>query len=82
MADKEPRAIAERLVYRRPERMLNVRVANHKPRFSPGDPVELSLAVTNERGEPTAAALGVSVAADSLFKLSTTNCPRCRRISF
>ena len=72
---KEPRAIAERLVYRRPERMLNVRVADHKPRFSPGDPVELSLAVTNERGEPTAAALGVSVAADSLFKLLDDELP-------
>ena len=71
----ELRAIAERLVYRRPERSLNVRVANHKPRYSPGDPVELSLAVTNERGEPTPAALGVSVAADSLSKLIDDELP-------
>ncbi len=71
----DPRAVAERLVYRRPERMLKVSVGEHKPRYSPGDPVELSLAVTNERGEPTPALLGVSVAADSLYKLIDDELP-------
>lgn len=74
-ATSSPRAVAERLVYRRPERVLNVRVGEHKPRYSPGDPVELPLFVTNERGEPAAAALGVSVAADSLFKLIDDELP-------
>jgi hypothetical protein len=68
-AAKAPKAVAERLVYRRPERALNIRIADHKPRYSPSDPVELSLAVTNERGEPTPAVLGVSVAPDSLLKM-------------
>ncbi|HKD37624.1 MAG TPA: autotransporter-associated beta strand repeat-containing protein, partial [Pirellulales bacterium] len=72
---RQPRAIAERLVYRRAERALTVRIGDHKPRYSPGDPVELSFAVTNERGEPTPAALGVSVAADSLFKLIDDEIP-------
>jgi autotransporter-associated beta strand protein len=74
-AAKAPKSVAERLVYRWPERALNVRIADHKPRFSPGDPVELSLAVTNERGEPTPAVLGVSVAPDSLLKMIDDEIP-------
>ena len=38
-----PQPVAERLVYRRPDHKLQVRVADHHERYSPGEPVQMSL---------------------------------------
>src|SRR5206468_1736746 len=75
-ASRLPEPIAERLVYRRPGRMLNVKLADHPEHYAPGDPVKLSLQVTNERGEPTPAALGVAVVDDAIFKLLDDETPK------
>ena len=56
-----PKPVAERLVYRRPARTLNVRVVGLRKRYAPGDKVDLSLVATNEKGQPVPAVLGVSV---------------------
>ncbi len=74
--DSGAQPIAERLVYRRPARILNVKVEEHSDRYAPGDPVKLSLLVTNEVGKPTPAVLGVSVVDDAIFKLLDDETPK------
>jgi len=69
-AAKPPKAIAERLVYSRPQRKLRVQVADHSEGYSPGDPVELSLIVSDESGKRVPAVLGVAVVDDSLLKMA------------
>jgi hypothetical protein len=61
-----PRLAAERLVYRRPTQMLSVRVSGMKPRYAPGENVDLSLQAVNEKDEsvPAAFAMAVAEAAD------------------
>jgi alpha-2-macroglobulin-like protein len=81
-----PKPIAERLVYRRPARKLNVQAtaagqagasgqAGKLPHYAPGDKVDLSLSVTDESGAPTAAALGVAVVDDALLNLADDHAP-------
>ncbi len=66
-----PRPIAERLVYRKLDRRLQVRLADHREHYAPGDQVDLSIMCTNESGEPVkSSVLGVAVVDDSLLKLA------------
>lgn len=71
-----PRPLAERLVYRRPARKLNIALADHSAEYSPGEKAQLSLIVTDERGRPRPAALGVSVVDDALLNLADDKSPR------
>lgn len=57
-----PEPLAERIVYRRPGRKLNVQMLGAEKHYSPGESVELSLLVTDEAGQPVPAALGISAA--------------------
>ncbi|MBU4400630.1 MAG: hypothetical protein KKE86_15010, partial [Planctomycetes bacterium] len=57
-----PEPLAERIVYRRPGRKLNVRMLGAEKHYSPGESVELSLLVTDETGQPVPASLGISAA--------------------
>ena len=61
-----PQVAAERLVYRRPAQKLNVAVTGLHKQYAPGQKVELSLSVTNEKGQPAPAALDVAVADNAL----------------
>jgi uncharacterized protein YfaS (alpha-2-macroglobulin family)/uncharacterized membrane protein len=70
-----PQPIAERLVYRRLDKKLTVRAAEHQEKYSPGEKVKASLVVTNEKGEPTPATLGVSVVDDALLNLADDKSP-------
>ena len=70
-----PQPVAERLVYRRASQKLNVQVADQRPLHRPGEPVELSLTITNEKGEPTPAVLGVSVVDEALLNLADNPAP-------
>ena len=66
-----PRPLAERLVYRKPQRKLNVAIADASSRYSPGDSVQLNLQVTDENGQPVpAAALGVAIVDDALLAMA------------
>ena len=65
-----PVPVAERLVYRRPDRRLKVRVADHGEKYSPGEKVSMSLIVSDEDGRPVPAVLGVSVVDDALLNLA------------
>lgn len=57
-----PKPVAQRLVYRRPERRLQLSFADHIPYFAPGGKAALAVRVTNEKGESVPAVLGVTVA--------------------
>lgn len=70
-----PKPVAERLVYRRMGQRLEVSTAGHSERYSPGEPVKMSLIVTNEKGEPVPAVLGVAVVDDALLSLADDDTP-------
>lgn len=70
-----PKPLAERLVYRRLDRQLKVRAAQLREHYNPGEKVNVSLAVTNEKDEPVAAALGVSVVDEALLTLAEDHTP-------
>ncbi|MEX2118991.1 MAG: MG2 domain-containing protein [Pirellulales bacterium] len=70
-----PLPVAERLVYRRPARRLQVDVQSPRERYSPGEAVELSFEVNDEDGQPAQAALGVSVVDDALLSLADDDSP-------
>ena len=73
-----PNPIAERLVYRRPERKLNVRLAGHAEAYSPGDNVNAQLITLDENNKPTAAVLGVAIVDDALLNLADDKSPRMK----
>ena len=64
-----PEPVAERLVYRRPKNRLRIKIDGTR-RYSPGDPVSLEVAVTDELGQPTPAVLGALVVDDSVRVLA------------
>ncbi len=57
-----PQPVAERLVFRRPARELSIRVDDAVRARQPGEMVELTLSVQDERGRPQPAVLGVAIA--------------------
>jgi hypothetical protein len=61
---------AERLVYRAPAGRLNLAVQPDKPRYVPGDNVNLSLQATDEKGQPSPAVLFVAVVDKSVVTLA------------
>ena len=69
-AQNPPLPVAERLVYRRPHKKLNVRVGGHSESYTPGSNVKLTFTVTDESEQPAPAVLGVSVVADTLLNLA------------
>ena len=66
----KPEPVAERLVFRRGTRKLNVALAESNAKFAPGQKAEVKLKVTDERGQPAAATLGVAVVDDALLALA------------
>ncbi len=63
-----PKPAAQRLVYRRPGWRLNVQATPDRKQYAPGQQVRMSLLVSDERGRPVPAVLGVSVVDDHLWK--------------
>jgi hypothetical protein len=62
-----PKCLAERLVYRRPARRLQVDVGSKTDRYSPGEQIDVSVAVTDEDGNPASASLGVGLVPEVLL---------------
>ena len=56
-----PRPVAERLVYRRPIRKLDVVLTADCEAYVPGQSCELHVGVSDEKGQPVGALLGLSV---------------------
>ncbi|MCO6458097.1 MAG: hypothetical protein J5I93_22565 [Pirellulaceae bacterium] len=70
-----PRPLAERLVFRRSARQLNVELAEDAREYAPGQPVKLTVQVRDERGEGVAAALGLAVSDQSVVRLADEKLP-------
>jgi len=70
-----PKPLAERLVYRRMDKRLNVRAVDNREHYAPGEKVNMSLVVTNEKNEPVAAAVGASVIDETLLALAGDRTP-------
>ena len=66
-ADGAP--LAERLVYRKPARQVNIEIKMTKTRYTPGDPVELNIRTTDSQDQPIGAVVGLSVTDDSVLEM-------------
>jgi uncharacterized protein YfaS (alpha-2-macroglobulin family) len=66
-AGKTP--VAERLVYRKPARQLNVDVRAEKETYVPGEAVKLTVTTTDADGRPVSAVVGLSVTDDSVLEM-------------
>ena len=63
-----PKPVAERLVYRRPARRLQVQIAEHRPSYAPAEKVDLGLVVRDENGAPARGVLGAAVVDSGLYR--------------
>jgi hypothetical protein len=74
------RPLVERLVFRRDHKQLNINVVEAATTLerSPGEPVRLTLQVTDEAGNPAPAVLGVSVVDDAALSLQEHELPTMR----
>ncbi|MBT7349142.1 hypothetical protein HN858_05755 [Candidatus Falkowbacteria bacterium] len=52
------------------EKELNVEVTSNKEEYAPGEDVELEVKVTNQKGNPVAATLNLSLVDEAFFQLS------------
>ena len=71
-----PEPVAERLMYRRMPRRLDVRAQQDGRQYTPGQRVNMSVQVTDERGDPVSAVLGVAVVDKTVLGLSPEHAPR------
>ena len=66
--DDDGRPLAERLVYREPEKKLSVDVRADKKSYAPGEEVKLTVRTTRE-GEPVSAVVGLTVTDSAVLEL-------------
>ena len=63
------RPIAERLVFRQPEKMVNVSIEADRKRYVPGDKVELTVRTTGADGKPVSAVVGMTVTDETVLEM-------------
>ena len=69
-----PQPLAQRLVYRRAGRRLQIHLGDDHPSYTAGERVNLALSVANEKGQPLPATLGVDVT-DAALAFPDDNSP-------
>ena len=62
-------ALAERLVFREPSRVINIAVTPDAPQYVPGGKAKLTLTATDQNGSPVEGIVGVTVTDDSVLEL-------------
>jgi hypothetical protein len=62
--------MAERVVFRNRRARLGIDVVPDRPRYSPRDPVELKIRTTDDKGEPIAADVALSVVDDTVLSFA------------
>jgi uncharacterized protein YfaS (alpha-2-macroglobulin family) len=67
--DEEGKPLAERLVYRQPQKSLRISIAADKRVYVPGDAARLTVKATDEDGKPVSAVVGVTVTDDSVLEM-------------
>ena len=70
-----PEPVAERLFYRPPARRLQVRVEANRDGYSPGERIDVPLAVADEEDAPLQATLGVGLVPEALSSLAEDHAP-------
>lgn len=68
--DESNTPLAERVVFRNRRAGMRVKVAPHKPAYSPRDQVVLQVATTDAAGQPVPAQLAMSVVDDTVISLA------------
>ena len=61
--------LAERLVYRQPDKNLKVAVKADRPSYVPGGRAKLTVKTTNNAGKPVGAVVGLTVTDDSVLEM-------------
>lgn len=61
--------LAERLIFRRPAKPINVSITADKKNYVPGDKTELTIKATNGDGKPVSAVVGMTVTDDSVLEM-------------
>lgn len=68
VVSKDGLPLAERLVFREPEKQLSIELKADRERYVPGAPVKLTVKTSLE-GKPTSAVVGVTVSDESVFEI-------------
>lgn len=68
VVSKDGLPLAERLVFREPEKQLSIELKADRERYVPGAPVKLTVK-TSIDGKPTSAVVGVTVSDESVFEI-------------
>ncbi len=67
--DASGKPLAERLVFRKSEKTLNISIAPDKDRYVPGGKAKLKIKTTDADGKPVSAVVGVTVTDDSVLEM-------------
>ncbi len=67
--DERGKPLAERLLYRQPMRQLQVKVHLEDKPYIPGQKVNLTIQTTDDKGQPVAAVVGLTVTDDSVLEM-------------
>ncbi len=68
VSSKSGEPLAERLVFREPEKQLSIELKADRERYVPGAPVKLTVKTTLD-GKPASAVVGVTVSDESVFEI-------------
>ncbi|PZM84080.1 MAG: A-macroglobulin complement component [Candidatus Melainabacteria bacterium] len=61
--------LAERLIFREPEKALNITVRSDKNTYAPGEKAQITVRTTDENGRPISAMVGMTVTDDSVLQM-------------
>ena len=67
--DAAGKPLAERLVFRKPAKTLNVSITPDKDRYVPGGQAKLKIKTTDADGKPVSAVVGLTVTDDSVLEM-------------
>jgi len=67
--DEKGTPLAERLIFRKPAKSLNVEVRAEQSDYVPGDRVKLHVKTTDDAGRPVGAVVGLTVTDDSVLEM-------------
>jgi alpha-2-macroglobulin-like protein len=67
--DKSGKPLAERLVFRRPARAINVKVVADKSKYVPAGSASLTVTTTDEDGKPIGTVVGITATDESVLRM-------------
>ncbi|HEY7120163.1 MAG TPA: alpha-2-macroglobulin family protein, partial [Tepidisphaeraceae bacterium] len=67
--EKTKQPVAERLVFRQPEKSIKIDIKADKPTYTPGETARLTITTTDAAGKPVSAMVGLTVTDDSVLEM-------------